>query len=321
MANTITPFSNFDSAAREILSYLHQQLGFSLWMVTRTEGQNFILLKMEDHSYNLQEGAVLGWPDSFCYRMVRGEGPCVAPQVSTVSAYLELPIRQQIPIGAYIGVPMNLSDGSLFGSLCAIDPYPQPEEIQEELPTVELLAKLLSTILENELKCQEQARRLERIEAEAMSDSLTALYNRLGWEKLLFAEESRCQSYGDPAGVIYIDLDNLKPINDTKGHAAGDQLIYDAARTICSAVREQDIVARIGGDEFVVLGVNCNSQQIEGLAKRIETSLAKAGIEASIGYAFRHPSKGLGAACQEADQKMYECKQGKKRNQLVASPE
>lgn len=171
---------------------------------------------------------------------------------------------------------------------------------------------MLSTILENELKCNEQARHIERIEAEAMSDVLTELYNRRGWEKLLQAEEKRCQRYGHPAGVVYIDLDNLKPINDKQGHAAGDQLIRNASQIIAGAVREQDIIARIGGDEFAVLGVECNSQQIQSLAQRIEASLTLAKIEASVGYASRHPSQGLAVACEKADEKMYEQKRLKK---------
>ncbi|PNW56849.1 UNVERIFIED_CONTAM: histidine kinase [Euhalothece sp. KZN 001] len=316
MLETISPFSDFESAARAVLSYLHQRLGFSLWMVTRTEGNDWIMLQVEDHGYGVKKGSVFCWSDSFCSRMVRGEGPKIAPEVSSITAYVEAPIGQQVPIGAYIGIPLVLSDGSLFGTLCAIDPNPQSEAIKEELHTVELLAQMLSTILENELKYNEQARNLERMEAEAMSDVLTELYNRRGWEKLLLAEENRCQRYGHPAGIIYIDLDNLKPINDKKGHAAGDQLIYTAAQEICAAVREQDIVARIGGDEFAVLGIECNEEQIESLGQRIEASLNLANIEASWGYASRHPSKGLIAACEEADAKMYELKHSKKHYSL-----
>jgi diguanylate cyclase (GGDEF)-like protein len=316
MPDLINPFSDFDSAARSVLSYLHQHLGFQLWMVTRTEGEDWIMLQVEDHGYGVAEGSVFCWSDSFCSRMVKGDGPRIAPQANSVPAYIEAPIGKQVSIGAYVGIPIVLSDGSLFGTLCAIDPEPQSEAIHEKLPTIELLAKLLSTILDKELQSQEQIRHIERMEAEAMSDVLTELYNRRGWEKLLSAEEMRCQCYGHPAGVIYIDLDNLKPINDTKGHAAGDQLIYDAGQTIKSAVREKDIVARIGGDEFAVLGIECHPQQIESLAKRIQTSLENVGIEACVGYANRHPSTGLSAAYTEADQKMYECKRSKKRNEL-----
>ena len=280
-------------------------------MVTRTEGEDWIMLQVEDHGYGVREGSVFCWSDSFCSRMVQDQGPRVAPQANSVPAYVAAPIGKQVQIGAYVGIPMVLSDGSLFGTLCAIDPEPQAETVRHQLPTMELLAKLLSTILDKELKSQAQFRRLERIEAEAMSDILTELYNRRGWETLLSAEEKRCQRYGHPAGIIYIDLDDLKPINDTKGHATGDKLIYHAGRNIRSAVREQDIVARIGGDEFAVLGVECHPHQIEDLAKRIARTLEEAGIKASAGYAFRHPSKGLMAALAEADRNMYQYKRNK----------
>ena len=315
MLENISPFSDFESAARSVLSFLRQRLDFDLWMVTRTEGNDWIMLQVEDHGYGVEEGAVFCWSDSFCSRMVKGEGPRIAPKVSGIPAYLEAPIGRKVLIGAYIGIPIVLSDGSLFGTLCAIDPDSKPETITEELPTIELLANLLSTILEHELKCNDQERHIERIEMEAMSDELTELYNRRGWEKLLQAEEERCQRYGHPAGVIYIDLDNLKPINDSQGHAAGDELICTATKTIKSAVRGQDIFARVGGDEFAVLAIECNRYELKKLASRIKQSLQDAKIEASIGYAPRHPSEGLAVACEKADQKMYECKRDRKSRQ------
>lgn len=112
MLDTIAPFSDFASAARNILSYLHHRLGFRLWMVTRTQEENWIMLQVEDHGYGVQEGDVFCWSDSFCSRMVNGEGPCIAPRVSTVPAYREAPIGKQVSIGAYIGIPIVLRDGS-----------------------------------------------------------------------------------------------------------------------------------------------------------------------------------------------------------------
>ena len=319
MLESISPFSDFEAAARNVLSFLRQRLDFDLWMVTRTEGNDWITLQVEDHGYNIKEGSVFCWSDSFCSRMVKGRGPCIAPKVSAIPAYIEAPIGRKVSIGAYIGIPIVLSDGSLFGTLCAIDPNSKPDTITEELPTIELLANLLSTILEHELKCRDQKRQIERMETEAMSDGLTELYNRRGWDKLLQAEETRCQRYGHPAGVIYIDLDNLKPINDSQGHAAGDELLYTAAKTIHSALREQDIIARLGGDEFGVLAVECNRYQLKKLANRIKNALQEAKIEASIGYAPRHPSEGLAVACEKADQKMYECKRDRKSDQTPLS--
>lgn len=318
MIANISPFANFDTAARQVLAFLHQRCGFRLWMVNRSKGENGIVLQVEDdgfgEQYGLQEGSLFSWLDSFCSRMVKGEGPCVAPKTDSVPAYLEAPLGQQLSIKAYIGVPILLRDGSLFGSLCGLDPNPQSDQIYEELPTVQLLTQLLATILENELIRAQQLRDMERMEAEAMSDPLTNLYNRRAWEKLLSSEEKRCQEYGNPAGIIYIDLDNLKTVNDRHGHTAGDRLIQQASQTIYSTVRTQDIVARLGGDEFAVLGVECDQQQIKDLAARIKRTLNSANIEASIGHASRHPSKGLIIACEEADQHMYQRKHNKRSN-------
>jgi diguanylate cyclase (GGDEF)-like protein len=93
---------------------------------------------------------------------------------------------------------------------------------------------------------------------------------------------------------------------------SGDKLIDQTAQIIRSEVRGEDIAARIGGDEFSVLGIHCNAGQIQTLAERLTYSLETAGIETSIGYAVRHPSEGLITASQKADQKMYECKLKKK---------
>ena len=208
--NTSMP-SDFEAAARDALAFLHDRLGFDLWMVTRTEGDDWVVLHTEDHGYNVHEGTVLKWADSFCSRMIRGEGPRIAPASDAVTAYAKAPIGQQVPIGAYAGVPLNHPDGSLFGTLCAIDPKPQPDTIADELPLVELIARLLSRVLESDQRLLEQSRRADRAENQAMCDPLTGLYNRRGWDRLLASEQSRCQRYASPACVVSIDIDGLRP--------------------------------------------------------------------------------------------------------------
>ena len=184
---------DFSSAARAVLAFLHGRLGFDLWMVTRTEGDDWIVLQREDHGYEVPQGAVFRWADSFCSQMVAGRGPRVAPCSAEVPVYANAPISRQVQIGAYVGVPLDRGDGSLFGTLCAIHPEAQPGEILAEQPLIELLAGLLCTLLESELRATEQVRLMERAEAEALTDALTGLYNRRGWERLLAGEEERCR--------------------------------------------------------------------------------------------------------------------------------
>ena len=302
----------FDSASRDVLHYLHDRLGFGLWMVTRTKGLDWVVLHAEDHGYGVEDGDVFQWADSFCSRMVRGEGPRIAPRSADVPAYAAAPIGEQVSIGAYIGIPLSRTDGELFGTLCAIDPQPKPKEIVDELENIELMARLLETILESECKANDESRRAERAEAQAMSDHLTGLYNRRGWDQLLASEEKRCKQFAHPATILSIDLDELKPVNDRLGHDQGDALLRNAAQTLRENVRSRDIVARVGGDEFLILAVECKEFGTTLMAERLGSILAENGIQASIGAGQRKPDGTLHDAVQEADKAMYDCKRRKK---------
>jgi diguanylate cyclase (GGDEF)-like protein len=288
-------------------------------MMTRTEGADWIILQAEDHGYNVADGTVLRWADSFCSQMVLGRGPRVAPRAQDTAAYAAAPISQQIPIGAYIGVPLARGDGSLFGTLCAIDPTPQQESIRDDLPLIELLARLLGAFLDSKLKEIEQTRLLERTRQEALTDALTGLLNRHGWEKTIAAEEARARRYGSPASVLIVDLDDLKQVNDAGGHAQGDALICRAADCIRTAVRRSDTVARIGGDEFAVLGVECDTSGSEATFNNVVLALSSRGISASVGKAIRDPRLGLVEAIAEADRAMYAAKAQRRALQRALS--
>lgn len=301
----LTPFEDFESASRAVLAWLHRHLGFSLWMMTRTDGEDWIILQVEDHGYDVPEGMVFRWGDSFCSRMVAGLGPRAAPRSESIEAYRSAPIGQFIPIGAYIGVPVYHEDGSLFGTLCAIDPEPQSAAIDEHLPIVELLARLLGTVLAFDIMATRQARQLERVKQQAITDELTGLLNRRGWEQHIATEEARARRYGNRACVMMVDLDDLKEINDTLGHPEGDELIRRAAECLSHAVRESDIIARPGGDEFSILAVECDTAGAQALYDKVTGMFASNGISASVGMAMRDPKTGLDEAIAEADRAMY----------------
>ena len=285
-------------------------------MVTRTEGENWIVLQSEDHGYGVEPGAVFRWADSFCSEMVKGNGPRIAPSSDLVPAYAAAPIGRQVKIKAYIGLPLVHADGSLFGTLCAIHPTAQPAALADEQALVELLASMLSTILQMELKAASEARRAERLQAQAQTDAMTQTYNRDTWDRMVESEEDRCRRYGHPAAIVIIDLDDLKRINDTQGHTAGDTYIVCAASALRQAARSIDIVARLGGDEFGVLAVECDCAGGEALLARIRAALAGANVKASMGLAMRKPLVGLKGAWESADRLMYE----EKRRGQAADP-
>ncbi|MHC4878750.1 MAG: GGDEF domain-containing protein [Planctomycetota bacterium] len=307
----VLPFESFHVAASSVLKHLHQQLGFSLWMVTRTEGSDWVVLEAEDQGYGVSRGDVFTWTDSFCSRMVEDMGPRIAPRSDEIPAYATAPIGRQVRIQAYVGVPLTWEDGRLFGTLCAIDPQPRPEEIRARLPEVELFARVLSCILNAELKAAEMARDAERARLDSMLDPLTGMYNRRGWERLLAVEEARCHRYGHPACLMSIDLDGLKTVNDTQGHASGDELIRRAAHAVKSVLRQQDLAARLGGDEFAVLAVECDCSGAETLRARLEQALAEHEVTASIGTAMARPNAAFSVTWEAADRTMYDVKRSR----------
>ncbi len=304
--------SDFQTAAAAVLAFMRDRIGFGLWMVTRVDGDDWIVLAAEDHGYGVTAGTLFRWSDSFCSRMVIGSGPRVAPNVSTVPVYVDAPIGQQVPIGAYVGVPIQ-SGGELFGTLCAINPIAMPESIQAELPLIELLAGLLGNILVRERTADAERRRAERAEVESLTDSLTGLTNRRGWDELMSREESRAARYGDPATVVMLDLDGLKRANDLRGHHAGDELLKHTADALRKTTRESDVAARLGGDEFGILLIGCDTTQVDAAVERIRAALAEAGVEASVGACAREPGRGLEAASAEADARMLTEKRLRRR--------
>ncbi len=280
-------------------------------MVTRVEGDDWIVLQSEDHGYGIGPGTSFKWTDSFCYEMVQGNGPRVAADSDRIPAYAVAPIGRGVPIKAYIGAPLTSADGTLFGTLCAIDPVRQSGELANEQELVELLASMLSAILSAELKHAEAVRRSERLAVEALIDQTTNLANRRAWNELLTKEDERCRRYGHSAAVFVIDLDGLKQINDTAGHAQGDALISSAAEALREVARETDIVARLGGDEFGFVAVECDRKGAEILLARVRQAFAERSVDASIGFSMRRPSTGLSAAWEEADKRMYAEKRAK----------
>ena len=86
--------------------------------------------------------------------------------------------------------------------------------------------------------------------------------------------------------VLYLDLDNFKRVNDTRGHAAGDDVLFEVAQVLSREVRTEDVVARWGGEEFVVVGLHADVEAAATLAERLRSAVAgRCGVTVSIGGA------------------------------------
>jgi len=300
-----TEFRDFDAAAAAVMRFLQQRYGFGLWMVTRVIQDRWIVLAARDDRFGVKAGEVFRWSDSICSRMVRDEGPRIARRCDDIPAYIDAPIRTQFDINAYIGIPLQTNCGRFFGTLCAIDDKEQPEIADADLPLLELLGGLLAGFIRSEIENNELERHKERFRFEAMTDALTHLPNRRAWQETLEKEQQRSKRLGDTTFISIIDLDELKAVNDEKGHAEGDELLRKTALTLRYAVRSSDFLARVGGDEFAVLGVQCDSIDPDEVSARLRSSLQKVGISASVGTAVGRPSDTYREVWENADEVMY----------------
>jgi len=158
-----------------------------------------------------------------------------------------------------------------------------------------------------------------RLAYHATHDDLTRLPNRMQFEEKLHQRFAHAQESGERISVLFVDLDDFKPINDTLGHAVGDQVLIEVAKRLHAALRQADTVARLGGDEFVLLLTNIvDKGQVIDVAERLLPALAKpyciAGHElyltASVGIAMSQPDTPQPQTLiQQADMAMYKAKQ------------
>ncbi len=132
----------------------------------------------------------------------------------------------------------------------------------------------------------------DALKIQATHDNLTGLWNRATIFELLEMELAREARDLSPVGVLMIDLDHFKEINDTHGHLIGDQILAEFANRLNESVRSYDLVGRYGGDEFMIVLPKCSTEQAINLAKRvvkhveaypIETDAGPLNISASVG--------------------------------------
>lgn len=177
----------------------------------------------------------------------------------------------------------------------------------------------------------EQALAKSRLELERLSrvDALTDLANRRQFEERLAQALKRLQRHGTPIALMYLDIDYFKQINDRHGHAAGDAVLQAFAMRLCDNVRETDLVARVGGDEFTILIEDATPVSAETVARKVVDATAEeidAGgtrlrITTSIGIAYATRPVDAATLMEQADGALYAAKEAGRNGYRMALQE
>jgi len=251
--------------------------------------------------------------DSFCSVTIEREGVLVIPDAASDVTFREYPgVLSDPHVRSYAGAPLVTPDGLKIGTFCVFGPVARTFT-QEDAEMLESLASMAM----DELMLRQA---LDELSQMAMNDALTGLPNRVQFRQALSEACSRAKLSGEKVVVGLLDLDRFKSINDTFGHASGDALLVEVARRLKASTSTGDVVARISGDEFVLLLTDVRSgEDVEVVTRRLEDRFAEPFVIGGQDV-FVHWSLGLSVypddtsevdvLLSQADAAMYRMKRG-----------
>ena len=222
------------------------------------------------------------WTDTRCCKMAEGSGPNFASCAPAVPAYADAPLSADITVEAYIGYPLPGRNGELLGTMCAIDPNPQPPTIRDRMADVYAVAQALALLISQELDLYHG--RLEDIARAWRAGSEIPGPER--WRALIETEERNCQPLGSPLCCVHVHL--------------GEPLHEDVARLVREVCGEASIIAAPSAQTIAALSAEVTSDHAQTLGERLNGALRPHFSSAKVGVAVRHPSQLLRETYQPA---------------------
>ncbi|MFN4201376.1 diguanylate cyclase [Fervidobacterium riparium] len=193
------------------------------------------------------------------------------------------------------------------------------------LELIEEISKLNNELTNTQRELMKKTLELEelnkRLSELATKDALTGLYNRRVFNEIIEKEISRTRRFNQELTIIYMDINNFKIVNDTKGHSEGDKLLIEFGKILLSSTRYNvDYAFRFGGDEFLLLLVGSNEEDAVKVAERIQREVSKISDIVSVAYGIREidisQEVNIDELLREADKLMYEHKRKMKAKQV-----
>ena len=310
---SLRPFQSLQESLPALLACLRSIVPMRLWMVGRLASNAWTVLQADDLQNKVRPGDAFPWPDTLCVRVLEHYGCCFAEDTAADPILAEAPVRMSMKIGAYIGYPILSWRGELLGTVCAIDPAPQPRFSPRERLMVETISRTISTLVAHSFKLDEGRRADQGAKMPVNIDHLTGLPNLAAWQNLMEEEEIALRLDDDDALVVVADIAMPDISIAEAGSADWDSALQKHGHLLKSHVRERDAVARTGLNRFSLLMRGLGEQQGCAAANKIRLALRESGADAAVGHAMRRSSGTLAAAARIADIRMYNDRLAAKR--------
>ncbi|KQV60920.1 diguanylate cyclase [Pelomonas sp. Root1217] len=322
LTDSVSTARTLEELTRPLLELLEVVTGMEstyLTTVDLTEGLQHVVYARNSRELQIPEGLTVPWGDTLCKRALDEDRPYTD---DVTGLWGDSGAARDLGIKTYVSTPVRTEGGALYGTLCAASAQRRPMSGTAE-QVLQLFARLIEQHVERERLVEKLQRANAELKTQALTDALTGLLNRRALMQELARLTSLAQRTGSWLLAGAIDLDGFKQVNDTHGHDAGDRFLCGIAARLQAALRGGDVLARMGGDEFVVIGLGPKlGVDGVGAAQLLQQRLASATVGsyaagmaridyagASVGVACLDPHQaGAEEVLRQSDAAMYRVK-------------
>jgi len=309
---------------QEIVNSLAKLMNVPAALIMRLNEKKIEILRMSDSKNNpfkLLDNKHFFNSGLYCETVIRADKRLYVPDALKDEDWKDNP-DIALNMVSYLGFPIKHADSTPFGTLCILDDHERTWSLEEENVIIQF-----RNMIENHLKLISTVEQVsilnESLQRMAYYDYMTNIYNRRYFFEVSETTIALCKREKKSICIVIIDIDNFKSINDTYGHDIGDEVIKTLAKETTNCIRESDIFARFGGEEFIILLPNTNenngviiSEKIRSTVENIVFNDIKFTVSLGVSQ-MNLEEDSLTDAIKRADNGLYKAKNSGKNKVVI----